>query len=384
MRRRGASSSLGRSWTRRSFGWLAGGRPCPGEHVRRLRRRGPCAHAAARKGWPVFTGAATALLLRGAAARRDAGRDLAWPGSGFSLAPRPRERGGWQNRRGNIGRCLRQATLGRREFFARPQLNPTELRVACRRATMSRRAYAAAAAARPLCRRRSSQRLACFHRRDYGAAAAWSGGTTLAGTWLGRGAASAWRRSLGSAAVGKTVAATSGAAFGRRHLGGVSSLLGRNWTRRSFGWLAGGQPCPGELMRRLRRRGPYADAAARKGWLVFTGAATALLLRGAVARRDAGRGLAWPAALLSRRATSTSPARHSCPRRSSHWWRELFARLRAGPDSASGGLPAAPLSWRASSTAPARHPCPRRSSDRPACLHRRGFDVSCCSKAAAT
>ena len=187
MRRRGASSSLGRSWTRRSFGWLAGGRPCPGEHVRRLRRRGPCAHAAARKGWPVFTGAATALLLRGAAARRDAGRDLAWPGSGFSLAPRPRERGGWQNRRGNIGRCLRQATLGRREFFARPQLNPTELRVACRRATMSRRAYAAAAAARPLCRRRSSQRLACFHRRSYGAAAAWSGGT--ARRWPGLGLA---------------------------------------------------------------------------------------------------------------------------------------------------------------------------------------------------
>ena len=33
------------------------------------------------------------------------------------------------------------------------------------------------------------------------------------------------------------------------------------------------------------------------------------------------------------------------------------------------------LPRRASSTAPSRHVCPRRSSDRPACLHRRGFDV---------
>jgi hypothetical protein len=128
-----------------------------------------------------------ALLLRGAAARRDADRGLAWPGSGFGLAPRPRERGGWQNCRDNIGCGLRQAALGRREFFARPQLNPTELRVACRRATMSGRAYAAAAAARPLCRRRSSQRLACFHRHGYGAAAAWSGGT--ARRWPGLGLA---------------------------------------------------------------------------------------------------------------------------------------------------------------------------------------------------
>jgi len=66
------------------------------------------------------------------------------------------------------------------------------------------------------------------------------------------------------------------------------------------------------------------------------------------------------------------------------WRREHFARLRAGPDGASGGLLATPLSRRASSTAPARHACPRRSSDRPACLLRRGFDVGCCSKAAAT
>ena len=103
------------------------------------------------------------------------------------MAPKPRERGGWQNRRGNIGCGLRQAALGRRELFARPQLDPTELWVACRRATMSGRAYAAAAAARPLCRRRSSQRLACFHRRSYGAAAAWSGGT--ARRWPGLGLA---------------------------------------------------------------------------------------------------------------------------------------------------------------------------------------------------
>ena len=60
----------------------------------------------------MFTGAATALLLRRAAARRDTGRGLAWPGSGFGGAPRPRERGGLQNRRGNIGRCVRQAALG--------------------------------------------------------------------------------------------------------------------------------------------------------------------------------------------------------------------------------------------------------------------------------
>ena len=70
-----------------------------------------------------------------------------------------------------------------------------------------------------LCSQARLRRCCCVERRH---------GATLAGTWLGRGAASAWRRGPGSAAVGKTVAATSGAAFGRQRLGGVSSLLGRS------------------------------------------------------------------------------------------------------------------------------------------------------------
>ena len=78
-----------------------GGRPCPGGRGRRLRWRGTRADAAARRGGPVCTGADTALLLRGAAARRDAGRGSAWLGSGFGLAPRPSKRGGRQ-------RCPRQ------------------------------------------------------------------------------------------------------------------------------------------------------------------------------------------------------------------------------------------------------------------------------------
>jgi hypothetical protein len=36
--------------------------------------------------------------------------------------------------------------------------------------------------------------------------------------------------------------------------------------------------------------------------------------------------------------------------------------------------------WRPSSTGPARHSCPRRSSDQLACLYRHGFDVSYPSK----
>ena len=39
------------------------------------------------------------------------------------------------------------------------------------------------------------------------------------------------------------------------------------------------------------------------------------------------------------------------------------------------------MAQRASSNAPARHACLWRSSGRPACLHKRGFDVGCCSKA---
>ena len=38
-----------------------------------------------------------------------------------------------------------------------------------------------------------------------------------------------------------------------------------------------------------------------------------------------------------------------------HWWRELFSRLRAGPDATSVGLLATPLSQRASSTTLAWH-----------------------------
>jgi hypothetical protein len=53
------------------------------------------------------------------------------------------------------------------------------------RATVPGRACAAATAARHLCRRHSSQRLACLHRRGYGAAAAWSGGTSRRQPGLG-------------------------------------------------------------------------------------------------------------------------------------------------------------------------------------------------------
>ena len=55
--------------------------------------------------WAVLVPRCGALC--GAAARRDAGRGLAWRGSGFGLAPRPSKHGGRQNHRGNIERCPR-------------------------------------------------------------------------------------------------------------------------------------------------------------------------------------------------------------------------------------------------------------------------------------
>ena len=171
------------------------------------------------------------------------------------LGARALERsGGYLPCRGNIARCLRQAPLWRRKLFARPpagphggsssaacgsgalaaalgrrelyvrrQLNPTELRVARRRATMHGRACAVATAARPLCRRHSLQSLACLHKPGYGAAAAWGGGTARRRPGIGL---AAERLRLGAEAQGarwfcRTIAATSGAAFGRRRLGGA-------------------------------------------------------------------------------------------------------------------------------------------------------------------
>ena len=56
--------------------------------------------------WAVLVPRCGALC--GAAVRRDAGRGLAWRGSGVGLAPRHSKRGGRQNRRGNIESGPRQ------------------------------------------------------------------------------------------------------------------------------------------------------------------------------------------------------------------------------------------------------------------------------------
>ena len=174
------------------------------------------------------------LLLEGGGGvtRRQPGVGLA--GGGFGAEPEP-----WRAAASaqSPGGRRRLNAPPRRELFARPQLDPTELRVTRRRATMPGRACAAAAAARPWCRRRSSQRLACVHRRGYGAAAAWSGGTArrrpglgLAGERLWLGAEAQGARRFAEPSRHHRALPSAGGAWG-----GASSLLGRSWTRRSFG-----------------------------------------------------------------------------------------------------------------------------------------------------
>jgi hypothetical protein len=98
--------------------------------------------------------------------------------SGFGWAPTPRKRGSRQNRRGNFERCLRQVALGRRELFARPQLDPTELAgVAC--------LPAAPGSVRP----------ACLHRCGFDVSCCSKAAAQLA-TASAR--SRSWRRSLGA------------------------------------------------------------------------------------------------------------------------------------------------------------------------------------------
>ena len=167
------------------------------------------------------------------------------------------------------------------------------------------------------------------------------------------------------------------------------------WTRRSFGRFAGDTLVPASIFdcagaaclpaAQLRPAGLSTQARLRRRLLHEGG--------GDVTRRRPG---GWPSRWrhrarsgsrslgARRRLLAPSHDWRALLAAAVHWRREHFARLRARPDGALGGLPATPLSRRASSTAPARHACPRRSSDRPACLHRRGVDVGGCTKAAAT
>ena len=175
----------------------------------------------------------------------------------------------------------------------------------------------------------------------------------------------------------------------------TGSLLGCMLTRRSSGRFASGPRVPASLfdcagvaclpVAQLGPAGLSTQARLRRQLLHEGG--------GDVTRRRPG---GWPSRwrhrARSRSRSLGARRRQLAPPHdwrallaaAAHWRRELFARLRAGPDGASGGLPATPLSRRASSTAPARHACQWCSSDRPACLHRRGFDVGSYTKVVAT
>ena len=73
-----ASCLLACCWTRGRLGRLAGGSACPGDALR-LRRRGTHAHAAARTGRPVPTGAASTSAAAGGRRRRDKTPAWGWP-----------------------------------------------------------------------------------------------------------------------------------------------------------------------------------------------------------------------------------------------------------------------------------------------------------------
>ena len=109
------------------------------------------------------------------------------------------------------------------------------------------------------------------------------------------------------------------------------------------------------------------------------------------ARQDASLGLAQ-LAVVSARSRSPGGWRrlHAPPR---HWraacgsgafTARALCSAAVGPEGGSGGSLAAPHAPATLFSAAAAQPwCPRRSSDRPACAGRRGFNVSCCWRAAA-
>jgi hypothetical protein len=182
----------------------------------RLRRRSPGARAAARTGQPVPDGAASTSAAAGGRRRRDKTPSWVWPSC------RPLRRGASALEGG--GRYCAAAARALYSAAAGPDGASGGSSVGNHAgASMCGGCGGAALVPTPqlaqagLCSQARLRRCCCVERRH---------GATLAGTWLGRGAASAWRRGLGSAVVGKTVTATSCAAFGRQRLGGVSSLLG--------------------------------------------------------------------------------------------------------------------------------------------------------------
>ena len=181
--------------------------------------------------WAVLVPRCGALC--GAAVRRDAGRGLAWRGSGFGLAPRPSKRGGRQNRRGNIESGPRQVARAPCSAAAGPDGGRERGMLVHGAARPGRSAHTGVGLASAAARRRWRS-----WRRHWLGSHGWS--RSLGARWRLIARSHDWRAWLAAAG----------------HSGGANLAA-----------------CPGERLR-LRWRGMLARGAARTGRPIDTGAAS--------------------------------------------------------------------------------------------------------------